>query len=100
MAENCAESPTTVTPHSKATARSSKGDPPNKKPIPREQAADVPSIREVAVVRPQRSASAPPAQEPKAPAAMKAKVAKAAVLPTGRPVGSPAAFATFAFIAA
>src|SRR5262245_10288142 len=59
--ENCAESATTLMPHTSATASVSDGDPPNVRPITAAHAPLTAMAAIVSVVRPQRSAPAPAA---------------------------------------
>ena len=54
------------------------GSPPNREPISRAQLPLIAMASMVRVVRPQRSAKAPPRMQPSAPTPMVAKVTKAA----------------------
>src|SRR5262245_3421208 len=73
--ENWAESAMTVMPHTIATASVSSGGPPNVSPIVAAQSALSAIAVIVAVVRPQRSDTAPPSQQPSAPMAITTNVA-------------------------
>ena len=67
--ENCAESATTVMPQTTTTASSSHVGAPNRRPASTAQVPDSAMAAMVSVVRPSRSASAPAATQPRAPAA-------------------------------
>ena len=73
--ENCAESATTVTPQTRASASVTAGGPPNVSPIVAAQSALAAMAAIVAAVRPQRSETTPPSQQPSAPIAMTTNVA-------------------------
>ena len=72
-AENCAESATTLAPQMAATASSSAGCAPNRKPTARQHAPLNIIAAEVTAVRPTRSARRPAATQPNAPASANAK---------------------------
>src|SRR5438552_8080198 len=73
--ENCAESATMVMPHTTATRSVSPGGPPNVRPMRSAQSPLTAMAAIVEVVRPQRSETIPPSQQPRAPLAMTAKAA-------------------------
>ena len=56
LAENCAESATTATPHTRHSATTSHGGPPNRKPATMAQAPLIAIAPMVRVVRPTRPA--------------------------------------------
>ncbi len=78
LAENCAESAITVTPHTRPTASTARGGTSTSHPM---ISAQVP-LRDIApivvAVRPKRSAQRPPRTAPMAPTPMVAKVARLA----------------------
>src|SRR5918995_5819091 len=67
--ENCAESATTVMPHTTTTARMIQVGAPNSRPAATALEPDNSIAAIVRVVRPRRSASAPAATQPSAPPA-------------------------------
>src|ERR1044072_2084976 len=69
-AENCAESATTLAPHTAATVKSSAGCAPNRKPTTTQHAPLTTIAAEVTTVRPTLSASRPATTHPTAPAPM------------------------------
>ena len=78
LAENCAESATTVIPQTAQKTTSSHGGLPNRKPASTAQLPLRSMAPMVSVVRPQRSAKMPPARQPIAPTPMVAKAASLA----------------------
>ena len=67
LAENCAESAITAMPQTMQNATSSQGGLPNRNPASTAQLPLNSMAAMVSVVRPKRSASTPPARQPKAP---------------------------------
>ena len=80
MAENCAESPMTLTPQSTETARNRENGPPTAKPIAMAQPPKTNIMEAAANLRPNRSASTPPSSAPSAPEAITTKVVSEAAL--------------------
>src|SRR6266508_2120153 len=89
MAENCAESATTATPHTTPTPSTSHRDLPKVSPIASAQEPEMAMARAVVRVRPQRSPRTPPRQQPTAPAPITSKVPSPAEVLVG-PGGSAA----------
>ena len=79
--ENWAESATIVIPQTTARASVRSGGPPNVSPTVAAQVPESVIAAIVSVVRPQRSETTPPAQHPRAPAAMTTKAAALALRP-------------------
>jgi len=86
-AENCAESATMVTPHTKHSANKSTGSPPNRNPTSTAQLPLTDMAKMVIRVRPRRSARNPAPRLPMPPATP--ITAKVAVL--AQNVASPSA---------
>src|SRR6266550_1095013 len=80
-AENCAESATIVTPQRTSSGASSVSGLPNNVPTTSAQHPDTAMAALVMRVRPQRSAPAPPSQQPTAPLATTTNVASAGTVP-------------------
>src|SRR6266581_2547456 len=76
-AENCAESATTVTPHTSSRGQSTASDLPNSVPTESAHAPERAIATLVTSVRPQRSPYLPPSQQPSAPLPTTAKVINA-----------------------
>src|SRR5918992_1234015 len=91
MVENCAESATTVKPHTSPTTSSTHVGAPDKSPINTAQIPEIAIIKLVVFVLPHRSPSTPPAQQPSAPIPITANVAYAAPAVT-----NPCGFNAFA----
>ena len=68
--ENWAESATIVTPHTAASPSVTRGGPPNVSPVTAAQVPEIAIALIVSVVRPQRSETTPPSQQPSAPTAI------------------------------
>ena len=82
MVENWAESATTQNPHTTATTNTRAIGPERSSPIVSAQEPEMAMARVVDFVRPHRSPSRPPTQQPTAPAPMTTKVASAAPVRT------------------
>src|SRR5439155_136768 len=79
--ENWAESATIVTPHTAASPSVTRGGPPNVSPVTAAQVPEIAIALIVSVVRPQRSETTPPSQQPSAPTAITRNVAPLALSP-------------------
>src|SRR5688500_16954389 len=66
--ENCAESATTLAPHTTASSNNNTGFPPNKNPTSKQQLPLIAMAHDVTIVRPTRSAINPATTHPIAPA--------------------------------
>src|SRR5882762_5221858 len=77
-AENCAESATTLIPHTSSNGMSAASGAPNNRPTATAHIPDTTIAVLVTSVRPQRSAYVPPSQEPIAPLPTTANVTSAA----------------------
>src|SRR5207237_7954474 len=78
MVENCAESAATAKPQTSPTSRTTQVGAVTRSPIRTAQDPETSIIEAVVFVRPQRSPSRPPAQQPRPPTPMTANVAYAA----------------------
>ena len=92
IAENCAESPMTVTPHTTDTSRKIQRGASNVKPMSSAQRPDNAIMIEVVAVRPMRSAITPPRMQPMMPEPITANVIRDA-LDVLRPRSCSAAWA-------
>ena len=87
LAENCAESATTVMPQMENNSTTSHGAPPKANPTSRAQVPLMPIAPMVRVVRPTRSAKNPPARQPAAPSPIVVKVTSLALRAAPDPPG-------------
>jgi hypothetical protein len=86
--ENCAESATTDTPHTRATRTTIGTGAPNRIPATTADVPEVASAAIVVVVRPTRSAIAPATADPTPPAATTAKAVREATAASSIPASA------------